>query len=269
MPRAVRGCPFAGASSKRVAGLPLTTTKRFVRSVRRAACRAHGFGRLATALGLVAACTLPGPRDASTDREDTTACVADGSVTLDAGACWVLGRNESHCAELLLGSGRDGTLEDFHAFQPGDVVWVTPGSQGLQHIVVAVRGRGFDRTNPLVGLRIVRASDCVSVGYLRFRLPFHSDLGDPGLFTLEAVRVTLLDNIDPLQYCSVLGHDVVLLADLDDGAGHIAHREVVLHVGGIDPTIRPDLRQAWLAACGLADAGLDAGADVDASRQDP
>ncbi len=210
------------------------------------------------ALTLSPACVDPRPVDAAPDTDATIPCAGDGSITLDAGACWVLGRDESQCAELLVGYGRDGTLEEFRAFQPGDVVWVTPGSQGLQHIVVAVRGRGFDRTNPLVGLRIVRASDCVSVGYLRFRLPFQLDLSDSTLLELEAVRVTLLDNIDPHQYCTVLGNDVILIADIDDAAGHRAHREMRLHVGGIDPTIRPDLQQAWLAACGMGDAGVDA-----------
>ena len=215
---------------------------------------------LATALLSLAACDGTPPVDAGTDSAfDAAQCDMDATITTDAGACPVLGHNESQCAELIVGNGRDGTFENFQLFAPGDTVYVTPGSQGLQHIYVAVRGRGFDPTNPLVGLRFVRASDCVSVGYLRFRLPFQPDLSDPTLLELQTVRVILLDDADPLQYCSILGQDVILLADLDDARGHRAHQEVRLHVGGIDPTIRPDLIQAWIGACQRGDGGTDAG----------
>jgi hypothetical protein len=141
-------------------------------------------------------------------------------------------------------------------FAPGAVVYVTPGEQGLQHIYVAFRGRGFDPMTPLVSARIVRIEDCHTVGAIRFRLPFTADPADPTLFELQTSRVVLLDPTDPLGYCTILGRDVMLLADINDGEGHRAHREMRLHVGGIDPSARPDLQQAWLDACAARDGGV-------------
>jgi hypothetical protein len=205
------------------------------------------------------------------DAEASIETCMDGSVTVDpndAGAmCPVIGRNESACADLTLGNGRDGTFEDFQEFQPGDNVWIAIGSQGLQHIIVAMRGRGFGATNPLIGLRFVIADNCQTIGYLRFRLPFTvMSTSDPSLLALQAQRVVLLDDRDPLEYCDAIDRDVILIADLDDLHGHRVHREIRLHVGGIDPTARPDLRQAWIDACTRRDGGLDAATDATDAR---
>ena len=222
---------------------------------------------LVSSVALVAACSPPPPADGGDAQTDVMACV-DSAVTLDAGGtCPVLGRNESACGtDLVAGYGRDGTFENYRAFAPADVVWIAPGAQGLQHIVVALRGRGFDPTNPLVSLRFVIAATCHQVGFVRFRLPFSEDLNDHSLFELQAQRVVLLDDTNPLDYCTAMDQDVVLIADIDDLRGHRAHREYALHVGGIDPETRPDLRQAWIDACsidgGTRDASAESGLDA-------
>jgi hypothetical protein len=169
--------------------------------------------------------------------------------------------------ELTLGTGSDGTLDNFHPLAPGDVVWITPGEQGLQHTVIALRGRGFNPTNPLIEARLLRASDCERVGYLRFRLGFRPDPQDATLLAVEAVRVIVNNDTDRYQYCTVLDRDATLVVDFNDADGHRAHREMPVHVGGIDPTARPDQREAWLRACTHADASisdtaLDATSDV-------
>lgn len=214
-------------------------------------------------------CTGVVATDGGMDAFDADAPVAvcmDGSVTVDpndaGNACPVIGRDESACADLTMGFGRDGTFEDFQQFRTGDTVWIAIGSQGLQHIIVALRGRGFSAVNPLIGLRFVIADNCQSIGFLRFRLPFTASTSDPALLALQAQRVVLLDDRDPLEYCDAIDRDVILLADLDDLRGHRAHREIRLHVGGIDPDARPDLRQAWIDACARRDGGvLEAGVD--------
>ena len=61
--------------------------------------------------------------------------------------------NNVHVGEMAQYLGRDGTLDGFEALVPGAVVYVTPGEQGLQHIVLGFRGRGFDPTGPLVDRR--------------------------------------------------------------------------------------------------------------------
>jgi hypothetical protein len=223
----------------------------------------------ALAMAAASACSDPMPGDGGLDVEadaPPTAMCMDGSVTVDpndaGGMCPVIGRDESACADLVTGFGRDGTFDDFVAFAPRDTVWIAIGSQGLQHIVVALHGRGFSAVNPLVGLRFVLADTCESLGYLRFRLPFTPDTGDPTLLRLQAQRVVLLNDRDPLQYCDAIDRDVILLADLDDLHGHRAHREIRLHVGGIDPMARPDLRQAWIDACARRDGGTDASAEA-------
>jgi hypothetical protein len=188
--------------------------------------------------------------------------VRDGGIdALDAGpVCPVTGQDTSTGMELVLGTGRDATLDGFHPLAPGEMLWVTPGEQGLQHVIVAFRGRGFTPTNPLIEVRLVRASDCNELGYLRFRLPFHPDATDPTLLVLEALRVTLVDDNDRFEYCTALGHDAVLIVNFDDGNGQRAHREARVFIAGIDPSAPPDIRDAWLAPCLARDDGgvLDA-----------
>lgn len=183
-------------------------------------------------------------------------CDADVHFT-EGGACPVRGRDESACMDLILGTGRDGTLEDFRPLTPGTPLWITPGAQGLQHVVLALRGTGFDPTNPLIEVRLVRADDCEEVGFLRFRFPFHRDPVDPSRLALEAVRVVVHDDRDPYEYCTILDRNAVLVVDFDDRSGHRAHREMLVHIAGIDPTVRPDQREAWLRPCQRTDGGID------------
>jgi hypothetical protein len=182
---------------------------------------------------------------------------------LDGGAsrgeCPVLGCQADRSMSLTVGTGRDGTLEGFTPLRDGDPLYVIPGEQGLQHLLVGFRGQGFDGRLPLVEVRVRRASDCEEVGYVRFRLPFRADPTDPSRLAVEVV----LDDLDRREYCSVLGQDVTLVIEASTPEGQWAHREVRARVAGIDPNTRPDLRDAWLAACdrrdgGAADAGPDA-----------
>lgn len=213
------------------------------------------------AVGAAACGVPPPPRDADADTDadlDATAtgCGWDaGSRLPDGGACPMLGRDEGDCAELVLGTGRDGTLENFTPLAPSTSLWVTPGEQGLQHIVVAFRGRGFDPTNPLIEVRVVRPADCEEVGYLRFRFPFRADPADPTRLAVDALRVTLTDDREAREFCTVLDHDVVVVANLDDGRGRRLHREARVHIAGIDPAVRPEVRDAWIALCQRYDAG--------------
>jgi hypothetical protein len=205
------------------------------------------------ALALV--CALAGAAGCSDgDHPD----VRDGGMdAVDAGpTCPITGQDTSTGMELVLGTGQDATLLGFQPLVPGSMLWVTPGEQGLQHVIVAFRGRGFTPTNPLIEVRLVRASDCNELGYLRFRLPFHMDATDPTLLVLEALRVTLVDDNDRFEYCTALGHDAVLIVNFDDGAGQRAHREARVFIAGIDPNARPEIRDAWLAPClARADGG--------------
>jgi hypothetical protein len=192
---------------------------------------------------------------------DGSSCGA-APITDDAGACPVLGRDEFECMQLELGTGRDGTLLDYHRLAPGDPLWVTPGEQGLQHLLVAFRGRGFDPTLPLIETRVVRADDCVQVGYLRVRFPFKPAPEDPSLLGLETTRVVLLDDADPLQYCTILDRDVVIVSRFDDQVGHRARIELRVHVACVDPN--HPLAPQWIAACNRGDAGADATTDAGA-----
>jgi hypothetical protein len=190
---------------------------------------------------------------------DGSACAARVRQAIDAGApaeaCPVLGCEASERMELLAGMGRDGTLDGFAPLRTGDALYVIPGEQGLQHLLVGFRGRGFDGRLPLVQVRVRRARDCAEVGYTRFRLPFRPDPADPTGLALEGVRIVLVDDVDRYEYCSILGEDVDLVIDASTPEGEWAHREVRVRVAGIDPGARPSMREAWLAACARADAG--------------
>jgi hypothetical protein len=210
-------------------------------------------------LAALASCSPLSIRDAAPDAIDAH-CDID-STTPAPGTCPVLGHDWSACMDLIVGTGRDGTFDDFAALVPGQTVWVEPGEQGLQHIVFAFRGTGFDPTLALLQVHIVDASNCNEVGSLRTRLPFVPDPADPSRLALPALRVVLADDANPYEYCTILGRDITAVVDLDDAHGHAAHREVGLHVGGIDPSARPDIRAAWIAHCGGADAGHDAGSE--------
>ncbi len=195
---------------------------------------------------------------------DAEAGTADGEA-----GCPARGTSENTPGtELFVGTGRDGTIDDYRPLAPGDPVFVAPGEQGLQHVIMALRGRGYDPALPLLTARLLRVSDCEQVGYLRFRLPFRPDPADPSRLAVEALRVVLQDDLDPLEFCTVLGRDVTLVVDLDDLAGKTAHRELRLHVAGIDPATRSDVRDAYLEACARRPTGDGGTAPIDGSLAD-
>lgn len=219
---------------------------------------------------MAAACEPPRRADADAASLDATDAADDHGASEadvpDASVCPVRRRDENTPGtELILGAGRDGMLDGFRPLIAGEAVYIAPGEQGLQHIVLALRGRGFDPTLPLITARIVYGDACTPVGYLRFRLPFRADPAEPTRLAVEAVRIVLQDDVDPLEFCDVLDRDVTLVVDLDDLAGKSAHREISLHVAGVDPTTRADVLEAYRMACERRAAG-DGG--VDAARDD-
>lgn len=172
--------------------------------------------------------------------------------------------------QLTVGTGRDATLDGFAPLRDGDPLYVVPGEQGLQHFRVGFRGMGFDATLPLIEVRARRAEDCEEIGFLRFRLPFRSDPADPSRLAVEGVRVVITDDLDRYEYCSILGRDVILVVDATTPLGQWAHHEVRVHVPDIDPTTRPDLREAWRNACARRDGGtLADAAPLDVVTTDP
>ena len=167
---------------------------------------------------------------------------------------------ETGCGELELGTSDDGMFTGYRALVADEAIYLTPGEQGAQHIVLAFRGRGFDPSSPLLEVRLLRDGDCAEVGRLRVRFSFEPDPADASRLALRALRVVLLDNDDPLEYCSVLGAPIHLAVELLDSAGVRVEQRLRVLLADIDPRVRPDLRRAWLDACASrADAGTDAG----------
>ncbi len=217
---------------------------------------------------LLAGCGSPPPPPPP----DGSACEVRVLQAMDAGAadesCPRLGCDAERRMALVIGTGRDGTLDGFAPLRAGDPLFVIPGEQGLQHLLLGFRGSGFDGRLPLVQVRVRRARDCVEVGYTRFRLPFRADPTDPSRLALEGVRIVLVDDLDRLEYCSILGEEVDLVIDASTPEGEWAHREMRVRIAGIDPNARPSMRMAWLAACERADGSTSDSSREDASRVD-
>jgi hypothetical protein len=220
---------------------------------------------LAASVSAVACTTTPPPPGDAGVCVQRRAAFADGGA--ERGECPVLQCQDDNGMSLTVGTGRDGTTEGFAPLRDGDTLWVIPGEQGLQHLLVGFRGRGFDGRLPLVEIRARRADDCVEVGYTRFRLPFEADPMDRTQLAINGIRVLLNDDTDRTEYCTILGRSVDLVVEASTPEGMWAHREVRVFVGGIDPATRPDLRSAWLAACDRRDGSSGDSAE-DASIQD-
>lgn len=215
---------------------------------------------------LASTCTTPPPVEPPDDGgcRSRLRAFSDGGIERDE--CPVLACDADNGMSLVVGTGRDGTTEGYAPLRDGDALYVIPGEQGLQHLLVGFRGSGFDGRLPLVQVRVRRASDCVEVGYTRFRLSFEPDPSNPMQLAIPGIRVVLDDNIDRREYCTILGRDVILVIDASTPEGQWAHREIRVRVPDIDPNARPDLRDAWRSACERGDGGAhDAAADVDAS----
>jgi hypothetical protein len=192
-----------------------------------------------------------GEADAASVPSDGAADAADALAF-----CPVLHHDDNTALEFALGSRSESLDARFEPLVTGTHVWLTPGEQGLQHILLAFQGRGFEPGNPFVQVTVVRADDCAQVAYSRFRLAFQRDGADRSRLALGPVRILVIDGDDPTEYCTVLDRDVVVIVDFDDGSGHAAHREVRAHVAGIDPNVRSELRQSWLDGCARRDAGM-------------
>lgn len=193
---------------------------------------------------------------------------ADGGAARND--CPVLACEADTGMTLIVGTGRDGTTEGFAPLSAGAPLFLIPGEQGLQHLLVGFRGRGFDGRLPLIEIRARRASDCEEVGYTRFRLPFEQDPTDPTQLAINGIRVLINDDLERREYCSILGREVDLVIEASTAEGQWAHREVRVRVPDIDPATRPELRTAWLNGCQPRDSGSDAASDAsdDAVAQD-
>lgn len=222
-------------------------------------------------LAIVAACSPPPQTDGGADASDdqTSSCPDPYTLPSPDAGCPVRHADQSACMALELGTGTVGSFDNYRALHDGDSVVVTPGLQGLQHIGVALRGSGFNATLPLWDAVVVRADDCVEVGRQRYAFPFVPDPVDPTRLALRAVQLVITDGDSPmadrLEYCTILGRDVVIVVEFDDRNGRRAHREVRVHVDGIDPAARPDIRQAWIDACARRDGGVTDGGDAGAA----
>lgn len=223
---------------------------------------------MATALFALCACTTPPPVEPPDDGGCGSRVRAFADGGLERNECPVLACQADNGMSLVIGTGRDGTTQGYAPLRDGDPLYVIPGEQGLQHLLVGFRGRGFDGRLPLVQVRARRASDCVEVGYTRFRLTFEQDPEDSTQLAIPGIRVVLDDEVDRREYCTILGRDVILVVDASTPEGKWAHREVRVRVPDIDPSTRQDLREAWLNACGRGDGGVrdagDASANADA-----
>lgn len=209
-------------------------------------------------------CTTPQPPEDGGDSlcRQRARAFADGGA--DRNECPVLACDADTGMTLVVGTGRDGTTEGFAPISPGDPLYLIPGEQGLQHLLVGFRGRGFDGRLPLIEIRARRASDCAEVGYTRFRLPFERDPNDPTQLAINGIRVLINDDDDRREYCSILGQQVDLVIEASTPEGQWAHRELRVRVPDIDPATRPELRAAWLNACQSRDGATD-GSSEDAS----
>jgi hypothetical protein len=149
-------------------------------------------------------------------------------------------------ATLVMGSGTGPTTAGFRPLRTDDPVFLTPGSQGGQHIWIGLRGSGFDPTQPLVTLKAWR-DDGALIGQIRVRLRFSPIPDEPGTWGLPAQTLIIDDD----RYCSVLTGRVRVTAEINDGAGRCLQEERTLRVDGIDPLALDIDRVARLNCCNL------------------
>ncbi len=187
----------------------------------------------------------------------------------DAATCPAVNCDFARQFTLEIGTGRDGTLDNYRSIEHMGQLYLVPGEQGLQHLLVAFRGSGFgsgqDPNLPLVEVRVLRA--CNEVGYVRFRLPWRADPLNASQLALESIRVVVADDLNRFEYCSILGQSVTLVVDATTPTGSRLHRELDVTVLDIDPSARPDIQAAWRRPCAGPDAGVDGGA-LDAAARD-
>lgn len=149
------------------------------------------------------------------------------------------------CDQLVVGTGTDSTTRTFRPMADGDNVYLVPGPQGSQHVWVGLRARGIDPTQPRVEMKAFRASDGLLLGQLRVRLAFVVAPEDPSVWALSSQTLIIEDD----RYCSVLGGDIRITVDFDDGRGRRILSERRVRVAGIDPLALEVDREARLRCC--------------------
>lgn len=169
-------------------------------------------------------------------------------------------------ATLRVGTGTDSTARTWRELADGDMVYLTPGVQGAQHVWVGLRARGVVPTLARVELRAYREGDNVLVGQVRVRLPLVVAPEDPSWWALSSMPLVLDDD----RYCSVLPGDLRIELDFDDGNGHCIHAARRVRLAGIDPLALEVDREARLRCCTqrLPRCYPDGGLSLDASVTD-
>lgn len=169
-----------------------------------------------------------------------TGCASPTVVPADASiAC------SAAPTELALGVSDDGNPRSYRALSDGDDIPLFVGSQGLQHIWVALRGHGFDPRLPRVEVRAVRPSDGALAGRLRVRLPMTPVPGDPSRFGLSAQILVIENDV----YCSLLGGPVRIEVEFDDLAGRCTSLQRTVRLADLAPETPDSLRASWLRCC--------------------
>lgn len=148
-------------------------------------------------------------------------------------------------AALALGVSDDGSPRAYRALGDGDDVSLLVGSQGLQHLAVALRGRGFDPRLPRVEVRALRPSDGALAGRLRVRLPMTAVPEDPSTFALRAQILVIESEI----YCSLLGGPLRLEVDFDDLAGRCVSLQRTVRLADLAPSTPEAQRVSWRRCC--------------------
>lgn len=157
----------------------------------------------------------------------------------DAGVC------EANGATLRIGTGTDSTTRTWRELADGDMVYLTPGIQGAQHVWVGLRARGASPTLARVELRAYREGDNLLVGQLRVRLPLVVAPEDTNWWALSSQTLILDDD----RYCAVLPGDVRIEVDFNDGSGHCVRAVRHVRLAGVDPLALEVDREARLRCC--------------------
>ena len=148
-------------------------------------------------------------------------------------------------ATLAVGTGTDSTIRSYRPVSDGDVVYLTPGPQGGQHVWIGLRATGIDPAQPRIEMRAYRASDNTIMGELRIRLRFVPTDDDPNVYALPAQTLFVENEF----YCSVLPGDIRVTIDFNDYAGHCFHVERRLRLAGVDPLTPDSVREATVRCC--------------------
>ena len=121
------------------------------------------------------------------------------------------------------------------------------GPQGGQHVWIQVRARGIEPTQPQLRIRVYRSADGALIGASNFSgrdwAPVH---GAEDTYASEALTAA----VDNRAYCALLrGETAVVVASVDDRAGHCGTQQVTVRVDGWSDSVSAQDRAAWDGCC--------------------